>query len=256
MLTRNSSLNATLSRPFIDSNHDALSRGYLTYLVATHARKRKRERERERERERAEGGRKRGGKATDPGRERRQKRKRTCACSSRLSKYRESGILPTGKRKERKGTRAGPQKRRRRRRRGRERKSEETPVPKNGEKNSVYLVQKPYKNAHPEPTTNISSTRSGAHAPKPSRNHRVTKIELRKKAKIGRTFHMPFLGSKNGALQGPKNLPEKLRTANPKFIAKNPPRKNLRQIELCKTPRQEGSHPKKTPRKKTDSISP
>ena len=116
---------------------------------------------------------------------------------------------------------------------GRERKTEETQESANGENNSLFPVQKPTQNVHPEPYKNIYTTRNGARVPKPSGNCAViTKIELRKtRLRQGELYFATFgtLGNKNQQVHQSTRARQdnKNKSSLPKMDFKNKPKKKI-----------------------------
>ena len=88
--------------------------------------------------------------------------------------------------------------------------------------------------------------------PKPPRNINKTPKKLRK----GEFFSRRFWGAKKGHFKAQKPPRKKLRTPITKIIAKNLPRKNLRQTELWKNAKIGGTDSEKTPQKKKRAAFP
>ena len=111
---------------------------------------------------------------------------------------------------------------------GRETKTEETQEPENGEKNSLFPVQKPTQNAHAELYKNICTTR--ARVPKPSGKRTVTKIELRKtRLRQGELFFATFGDPKQWLFREEKTPPPPWPPNDcPKLIPENPPKKGFK----------------------------
>ena len=138
-----------------------------------------------------------------------------------------SGVLPTGTRKQRKSTRAGPQKRRRRRRRGRERETgrENTGAQKRREELPVAYTKALQKRA---PGTNQEQLQNKKRSfcpktfQKPPRNK--NKTPKKKGLKQGELFSGRFRGRKRG-ISGPKKPSPKTPDSNLKAHCKKPSEK-------------------------------
>ena len=211
----------------IDPHRAAPFRGYPTVCCLTRLHAREREREKE-EREKAEGERREGERR--PTRAERGDRGEgqhvhaAPACTGTVS---PASCRPREGRK-RGGARAGPpEEKEEKEREGeggieRDRRKAE---PENGEKNSLFPVQKPTQNAHPEPNKSIAITRNGVRVPKPFRKtHRNKNRTPKNKAKTGRTFSRRFREAKKGHIRAQKSS-SKTPDSQSKLIAKNPPGK-------------------------------
>ena len=151
-----------------------------------------------------------------------------------------SGILPTGTRKQRKGTRAGPQRRRRRRRRrGRERETgrENTGLVTGAQKRRKELpaaYTKTLQKHEPGTTQEQLQNKKRSSSPKtfqePPRNKNRTP---QKRLRQGELFFLwPFSGAKKGHFRA-RNPPRKTPDNQSKVHSdKSSEKKNLRQMEL------------------------
>ena len=204
---------------------------------AREARKRERERERERQKEEREREKKKKRRAREreagPGRENRKEGKNaneTHATPDLPASTTRSWRHRAQTREER----PRPTPREERGKKTEEERERGKAEPENGEtKNSLDHKQKSIQKRTPRSRQEHRQINTRSSCPKtlPETN-RNKSTAPKPKAKKGRTFLSPFSESEKGGFQGPKNIPEKLRTPIPKFVAKNLPRKNQRRIEL------------------------
>ena len=142
-------------------------------------------------------------------------------------------VVPAGRskfKKKRKETQADPKRRKGEEEGGRGKKQN----PRKTAKKELpdFHNLNPYKNAHPEPTKTQPSQNTELVAQNPPERHAVTKVELRKKTLDRENFFLRRFRDTKRAFLGRRILPKKPRTPTPKFVARNPPKKNLRLTEL------------------------
>ena len=195
-------------------------------------------RERERKREEADGGRREGERRPTRAERRGDRKKSTCMQLPpvHIAEVRHPACVQTEEKE--KAPRVGPQKRRRRRRRGegggegeggRERtRKRRSPGPKTAKEELPHSHKEIHTKTHTQNQRKHRQHKARSSLPNTLRKNvpyqnRTPKPRLRK----GELFSSPFSGLKKGSFE-PINLPKKPRTPIPKFVAKNPPTKNLR----------------------------